>query len=150
MQRPHIVIGDNYVDNVDYKSLPGGEKDIPSCDRTAHANLLSEEFANAYASFDAERRSAGINNEEESDGIYLELQLTKGGLLSSSTNTKGGVRVMNIKTSDEELYSATVYLPSKNKGWFQRESASIVIVHLTKSLVMEISLITYSISVLAQ
>lgn len=120
MNRNHIILGEDYCQTIPFKSQGGGgEKILPTRDRTEQYNKLTNAYHEAIYRGSQAKSQLQIDDKYKSSGTYVELEVNGKTIDLQSVDTKKGVKLMNVKPKDEESddVKLTLFLPDDKQKW---------------------------------
>ncbi|HCS10327.1 MAG TPA: hypothetical protein DIV40_02615 [Clostridiales bacterium] len=108
-----------------YTPIGGGDKEgnYPARIRKSHGELLEKQFLSAWELANELIQERVAVSAPVRDGVYLEIKGKQGFdlLTKSLEDIRQHVRLLNIKKENNEVISATVYVPNKKRDFFLKK-----------------------------
>ncbi|MGD9678322.1 MAG: S8 family peptidase [Vulcanibacillus sp.] len=119
------IIIDEKGETKKYAPINGGPREInyPTRDRVDHGRFLENQFLSAWKLADGFAQQRLAVSAPVRDGVYLEIKGKSGyDLITKSLENVGQhVRLLNVKKDDNEVISATIYVPNKKRDFFLKK-----------------------------
>ena len=124
MKHRHIIVGEDYLQAVDFKATGGGELSSNPKDRQEQASHLRNLYQQAIDRALANRAALNLPANKTASGTYLEVKVDDT-VNWDALDSSHGAKLMNIKSQDENAdshqLSATLFLPDKNNQWLNKK-----------------------------
>lgn len=108
-----------------YTPIGGGDKEgnYPARNREKHGEFLEKQFLSAWRLANELIQERVAVSAPVRDGVYLEIKGKQGYdlLTKSLEDIRQHVRLLNIKKDNNEVISATVYIPNKKRDFFLKK-----------------------------
>lgn len=101
----------------------GKEGNYPPRIRKSHGEFLEKQFLSAWELANESTQERIAVSAPVRDGVYLEIKGKQGYdlLTKSLEDSRQHVRLLNIKKDDDEIISATVYVPNNKRDFFLKK-----------------------------
>ncbi|MCD8208846.1 MAG: S8 family peptidase [Bacteroidales bacterium] len=119
----HFIVNDKVAHEGEFKALGYGSASWLDKDRGEQASKVNRMYEEAMWYAIESRKALNIDNQYKASGNYIEMKVNEGCINIESLNTRGGAKLMNIKSGGDDTITATLFLPNKNAGWLRTKLA---------------------------
>lgn len=124
-KRPHIFLGNNLAENIDFSLITGGgHKSVRECNVAEHAFKLRSAYETAIKQAQGELARRAAEGQPTSRGYYLHFDLDKEAPIpfEQLDSSRKGPKLLQISLNKDDnnkvdSQSATVFLPQSNEKW---------------------------------